>query len=186
MKRWPTVSAAAIIVAAAIGSAMAASGSDTSSAPTTGSSGEERAARTWTTNDDGLALIENSEGLRLQAYNEAGTWRIGYGHSGDVTKGETISQEQAAEYLRGDVHECELALGDLVTAPITQNEFSALVSLCYSTGAYALRKASVIARLNAGDRPAAADAFMLWVKAAGKSSPLLVTRRTAERALFLK
>ncbi len=150
------------------------------------SNDDERPARGWTTNDAGLALIEESEGLRLQAYNGGGTWRIGYGHSTGVTKGQSISAAQADAYLRDDVKACEVALGRLVVIPVTRNEFSALVSLCYSTGAYSLRKASVISRLNAADRPGAADAFMLWVKAGGKPVPHLVVRRTAERELFLK
>lgn len=147
---------------------------------------DTRPASAWTTNDDGLLLIEKSEGLRLQAYASGGTWRIGYGHSTGVTKGQTITAEQATAYLRSDVRECEAALGGLVKVPVTQNGFSALVSLCFSTGAYALRKATVISRLNAGDLAGAADAFLLWVKAGGKPVPHLVTRRTAERALFLK
>ncbi len=150
------------------------------------SNDDERPARSWTTNDAGLALIEESEGLRLQAYNGGGTWRIGYGHSTGVTKGQSISAAQADAYLRDDVKACEVALGRLVVVPVTRNEFSALVSLCDSTGAYSLRKASVISRLNSADRPGAADAFMLWVKAGGKPVPHLVVRRTAERELFLK
>jgi len=183
VKQWQAVAAAACLIFAA-GSATSAS--DANPEQAAGSSGEQRAAGSWTTNDDGLALIEKSEGLRLQAYNEGGTWRIGYGHSGGVTKGQSITEAQAIAYLRSDIHECEVALGRLVTVPVTQNEFSALVSLCYSTGAYALRKATVISRLDGGDRSGAADGFMMWVKAGGKADPLLVTRRTAERDLFLK
>ncbi len=186
MKQWQAVTAATWFILAAASAAIAASGSDAGSAQGAGSSGEQRAAGSWTTNDDGMALIEKSEGLRLQAYNDGATWRIGYGHSGDVTKEQAVTAAQAESLLRTDIRDCEVALGHLVTVPVTQNEFSALVSLCYSTGAYSLRKATVIARLNAGDRPAAANGFMLWVKASGKPSPLLVTRRTAERALFLK
>ena len=150
------------------------------------SSAEQRAARDWTTNDEGLALIETSEGLRLQAYNDGSTWRIGYGHSGGVTKGQTVTAAQAVAYLRADVKTCEIAIGQMVVVPVAQSEFSALVSLCYTTGAYSLRKSTVISRLNAGDRAGAADGFMLWVKSGGKPVPQLIARRTAERELFLK
>jgi lysozyme len=148
--------------------------------------GEQRAARAWVTNEAGLALIEKSEGLRLQAYNGGNAWRIGYGHSTNVTKGQSITAVQAVAFLQADVKACETAIGQLVHVPVTENEFSALVSLCFSTGAYSLRKATVISRLNAGDRVGAANGFLLWVKAGGKSVAHLAVRRTAERDLFLK
>ena len=148
--------------------------------------GEQRPARSWVTNDAGLAIIEKSEGLRLQAYSNSGTWRIGYGHSTNVSKGQTITAVQALALLQADVKVCEAALVQLVHVPLTENEFSALASLCFSAGAYSLRKATVIARLNAGDREGAANGFLLWVKAGGKPVPHLVVRRNAERDLFLK
>ena len=149
-------------------------------------SGALQAARSWVINESGLAIIEKSEGLRLQAYNGGGVWRIGYGHSTNVKQGQTISATQARSFLQDDVKVCQTAIGQLVHIPITQNEFSALVSLCFTTGAYSLRKATVIARLNSGDRAGAANGFLLWVKAGGKPLPHLVVRRKAERDLFLR
>ena len=151
-----------------------------------GASGTQQAARSWVTNEAGLAIIEKTEGLRLQAYGSGGIWRIGYGHSTNVKQGQTISAAQARAFLQNDVKVCETAIGQLIRVPITQNEFSALVSLCFTTGAYALRKATVIARLNSGDRAGAANGFLLWVKTGGKPLPHLVVRRNAERDLFLK
>ena len=182
MKQWQAVAAAAWISLAVASPALSESNANAGAA----SSDNERPATSWTTNEDGLTLIAESEGLRLTAYNEGATWRIGYGHSTGVTNGQTITAAEAESFLRSDVHECEVAIGNLVTVPVTQGEFSALVSLCYTTGAFAMRKATVISRLNAGDRGGAADAFMLWTKSGGKTSPLLVTRRTAEQALFMK
>lgn len=149
------------------------------------SNGERRAASAWTTNDAGLQLIRESEGLRLTAYNNGGQWLIGYGHADGVTQGMTITKDEAEAYLRQDVRTCEHFVGQLVTVPVTQNEFSAMVSFCYNVGHGNFQKSSILSKLNAGDRQGAADAFLLWVKAGGKEVPHLVTRRQAERALFL-
>ncbi|MFO1186519.1 MAG: lysozyme [Alphaproteobacteria bacterium] len=149
------------------------------------SNGERKAASEWTTNEAGLQLIRDSEGLRLTAYNNGGQWLIGYGHSDGVTQGMTITKEQAEAFLRQDVRTCEHFVGQLVTVPVSQNEFSAMVSFCYNVGHGNFQKSSILSKLNAGDRQGAADAFLLWVKAGGKEVPHLVTRRQAERALFL-
>ena len=41
-------------------------------------------------------------------------------------------------------------------------------------------------RYNRGDIEGAADAFLMWTKAAGRVLPGLVKRRNDERALFLR
>ena len=49
----------------------------------------------------GVSLIKSFEGCRLKAYKcPAGVWTIGYGHTSGVKEGDTITQEQADEYLR--------------------------------------------------------------------------------------
>ena len=149
------------------------------------SSGERRSANAWVTNDAALAILEAAEGLRLQSYRAGGTWRIGYGHAGNVNKGVTITPAQALAYLRDDLKVCEGGISEMVSVPLTQDEFSALTSLCYSTGTMKLKTSTTILRLNAGDRIGAADGILLWVKAGGKPDPKLVKVRTAERELFL-
>ncbi len=153
------------------------------SAPTT--SGERKPASSWTTNEAGISLIKASEGLRLTAYKSGSKWYIGYGHSDGVTPGMTITESQADAFLRDDLRVCERGVGGAVTVPVTQNEFSAMVSFCFTVGTQNLSKSSIVKKLNTGDRPGAADAFLLWVKAGGKVIPHLVERRKAERALFL-
>jgi lysozyme len=148
-------------------------------------SSEQRPSSAWTMNDAGLAILERSEGLRLQSYADGRTWRVGYGHSTNVTKGMSITAAQALAYLLADIKVCEAGIGEMVTVPLTRNEFSALVSLCFSTGTLRLKSSTVVARLNAGDRASAAEGFLLWVKAGGKPDPKLVALRTVERDLFL-
>ena len=68
---------------------------------------------------------------------------------------------------------------------INQNQFDALVSLCFNIGAGNFRSSTLLRVLNAGNLMAAADQFLVWDKVAGQVSDGLVRRRAAERALFV-
>ncbi|WP_273755884.1 lysozyme, partial [Bartonella sp. MM73XJBT.G] len=62
---------------------------------------------------EGLALIKQWEGLRLNAYKDAiGVWTIGYGHTNSagkpfVHKGMTMTEKQAEDLLRQDLRQFE-------------------------------------------------------------------------------
>ncbi|MGE0410133.1 MAG: lysozyme [Amphiplicatus sp.] len=135
-------------------------------------------------NDAGLAIIKESEGLRLDAYEAGGRWYIGYGHSG-ATPGQTISEAQADGLLREDVRGAEDGVRRLVTVAVNRNEFSAMVSLCYNLGVGGFERSRVLARINDGDREGAADAFLTHNRAGGQVVEHLTERREKERALFL-
>ncbi|MEM9121783.1 MAG: lysozyme [Pseudomonadota bacterium] len=138
-----------------------------------------------TTNEAAIAIITESEGLRLKAYQNGGQWLIGYGHAATAKPGMTITEAKAVELLKSDLEMCESAIESAVTVPMTENEFSAVVSLCYNIGTGNLRSSSVVKRLNEGDYAAAADAILLWNKAGGKVNEHLASRREDERSLFL-
>lgn len=114
-----------------------------------------------------------------------GLWTIGWGNTGsNVTEGTHWSRAKAEAELRKMVARHEAAVKKLVKVPLDQNEFDALVSLSYNMG---LSKAkTLLAKLNRGDRKGAADAFLLYNKAGGKTVRGLTRRRKAERELFLK
>ena len=133
----------------------------------------------------GLALIRQFEGLRLLAYKcAAGVPSIGYGHTRTAKMGQSITQERAEELLREDVARFEAAVSRLVTVPLSQGQFDALVSFAFNLGAKALEKSTLLRLLNAGDYYGAAAQFDRWVYASGKKLSGLVKRRAAERALF--
>lgn len=143
------------------------------------------------TNDAIVELIKAEEGLRLEAdRSSAGVWLIGYGHTGDdVTAGRTVTTAEAESLLRADLAVVEGEIKGMVTAPLNGDEFSALVDLAYNIGAGAFRDSTVLRELNAGNRAAAADAFLLWdkVRVGGQltvSAPLH-ERRETERRMFL-
>jgi lysozyme len=142
----------------------------------------------------GVALVKQFEGLRLQAYPDPGTngapFTVGFGTtvypSGDeVQRGDTITAEQAEEYLRHDLRKFESAVSRAVLAPVSQEQFDALVSLSYNIGEGAFGRSTLLRKLNAGDASGAAEEFLRWVNAGGKPMAGLRRRREAERAVFL-
>lgn len=137
-------------------------------------------------NDAGLRLIQNSEGLRLKAYQDSvGVWTIGYGHTADVKPGQTITETEALAFLRADVGWAEAAVEKLVTVPLTPGQFGALVSFVFNLGAGALGESTLLKLLNQGHYEEAAAQFGKWVFAGGKVLEGLVTRRDNERRMFL-
>ncbi|MEL6237024.1 MAG: lysozyme [Pseudomonadota bacterium] len=137
---------------------------------------------------NGLALIKESEGLRLSTYLDAvGKSTIGYGHlirPGEMFNG-PISLQQAESLLRNDLHDTEQGIASAVRVPLTQNQFDALASFVFNLGAGRLRSSTLLRKLNAGDYAGAANQFLLWDKAGGKPLKGLTKRRQAERKLFL-
>lgn len=135
--------------------------------------------------EKGLALIRQAEGLRLSAYKcPAGIATIGYGHTAGVKMGQSIDKAEAERLLRGDVASFELSVLGIVSVPLSQGQFDALVSFAYNLGASALKGSTLLRLLNAGLYADAANQFGRWNKAGGKVLAGLTARRAAERALF--
>lgn len=136
---------------------------------------------------NGLALIKKFEGLRLKAYQDSvGVWTIGYGHTKGVVSGMSISDGQADAYLRTDADVAGAGVRSMVTVPIDQNQYDALVSFAFNLGVSALKGSTLLKKLNQGDYHGAADQFSRWVFAGNKKLDGLVKRREAERQLFTK
>ncbi|BEM56381.1 lysozyme [Serratia marcescens] len=136
---------------------------------------------------NGLNLIKHFEGLKLRAYQcSAHVWTIGYGHTADVSANDVITEEEALYFLHQDLAESERAVNQYVHAPLTQNQFDALVSFVFNLGVGNFRTSTLLKKLNAGDNDGVAQEFGRWIHAGGKALPGLVRRREAERALFLK
>lgn len=143
------------------------------------------------TSPAGRALVERNEGLRLTAYPDPATggdpWTVGYGDTGsDVVPGLVITKEDADRRLSNRLsREFEPAVNHATTVPTTQAQFDAMVSLAYNIGTGGFGNSSVLRHHLAGDHQAAADAFLLWNRAAGRVLPALTRRRAEERALYL-
>ena len=68
---------------------------------------------------------------------------------------------------------------------MTQGMFDALISFSFNLGAGSLKGSTLLKKLNADDRAAAANEFLKWNKANGKVLAGLTKRRECERELFL-
>ena len=137
------------------------------------------------TSQKGIDLIKSFEGLRLTAYQDVvGVYTIGYGTTTGIKPGMQITQYRAEEFLKCDLDKFESAVSNLVTVPLTQNQFDALVCFCYNVGSGALKSSTLLKRLNQGNYSGAAEQFLLWDKAGGKQVAGLTRRRHAESELF--
>ena len=140
-------------------------------------------------NAEGLKLIKEFEGLRLDSYIcPAGVWTVGYGSTGEhVYPGQHITEPEAEELLRKDLWRFEDCVSSKVTVGLTDNEYAALVSFAFNCGCGALQESTLLRRLNAGEpKPRVfTEELPKWVRGGGAVLPGLVRRREAEVALAL-
>ena len=135
--------------------------------------------------DNGLAKTKEFEGLRLNAYRDiGGVWTIGYGHTGNVIPGMTITQAEADDLLRKDVHWAVDCVNRAVTVPVSQNQFDALVDFTFNIGCGAFRNSTLLRRLNAKNYAEAAEEFTRWKFVQGVEVAGLLRRREADKKLF--
>jgi GH24 family phage-related lysozyme (muramidase) len=144
----------------------------------------------------GLALIRQFESCAtkradgcFEAYPDPGTggapWTIGWGTTGaDIGPDTVWTQDQCDARLASDLerfeHDVRRAIGQALTS---QNQFDALVSFHYNTGAIA--RATLTRLHKTGDHAATAAEFGKWTRAGGRVLKGLVRRRAAEAALYL-
>ena len=144
--------------------------------------------------DAGIELIKSFEGFRANAYPDPKSggdpWTVGYGttkfpSARPVKKGDYVTPAQAEMYLREDVKKFANSVDALVTVPLKQCQYDALVSFVYNLGATNFRTSTLLKKLNAKDYKGAADEFLRWVSPGSSVEAGLRRRRTAERDLFL-
>ena len=138
-----------------------------------------------------VELIKAFEGFRPKAARlDDGRWTIGYGHTLTTREGAEINEADAEALLLYDMISASHAVNEFVFAPLTQNQFDALVSFVFNIGVRSFRGSPTLRRLNEGRPLEAAMAMELWRKADLEGERIvidaLVRRRAAEKALFLK
>ncbi len=144
------------------------------------------------TTDRGLLALIRHEGVVPGPYLDVkDVWTFGIGHTAAagppdparMPRGMPADLEtgirEAFRVFRTDLAAYEAEVLRAVKLPLEMHEFDALVSFHYNTGGIA--KAALTRHLNAGNRAAAAAAFMGWLKPAAIRS-----RREAERDLFAR
>ena len=89
--------------------------------------------------ENGINLIKQFEGLRLQAYLCSGNvWTIGWGateiNGVKVKEGDELKLEDAHQLLKSDLQKFEDLVNSRIKISLTQNQFDALVSHAFNTG----------------------------------------------------
>lgn len=138
-------------------------------------------------------LCELSEGFSPKPYQcPTGIWTIGFGSTRYengvrvLPTDPNITKERAGQIVLATLAtEYEDAVNRYVSVPLQQNQFDALVDFCYNAGAGNLRTSTLLKYVNSGKFELAAEEFGKWVMGGGKRLNGLVTRREAERRLFL-
>lgn len=145
--------------------------------------------------EPGLKLIQSFEGCArkrsdglFEAYPDPGTgghpWTIGWGTTGrDIRPGVILTQAECDARFRTDLQRyVDDVARAVANAPTTANQFDAMVSFHYNTGA--IGRATLMKKHKAGDIAGAAREFARWNRAGGQVMRGLVRRRAAEAALY--
>ncbi|SFL18918.1 lysozyme [Methylorubrum salsuginis] len=133
----------------------------------------------------GEAALIAREGRRLEAYKDSvGIWTIGVGHTAAAgaptpRAGLRITSAECDAIFKRDVQKFVKTVRDAVPADLPQHAFDALVSLCFNIGPAAFLRSTVLRKLREGNRPAAAEAILMWSRPA-----VIIPRRQAEYDQF--
>jgi lysozyme len=138
---------------------------------------------------NGLKLLTSYEKCPLTAYWDTvgKIWTIGWGHTKGVYQGMTETQLQADNVLKNDMLAYGKTVNNSIHASINQNQFDAMVDLCYNIGQSPINgfpNSSVVKDFNNGNIKAVPADFRKWDMAKGHFVQGLLNRRNAEINLF--
>lgn len=141
---------------------------------------------------NGLNFLISEEGMVLKPYRcSANTPTIGVGctfyEDGRKVKmsDPPITKERAIALLKLILKRFEQSVANVTRDDITQNQFDALISLCFNIGMGAFNTSTVLKRVNANPNdPAIEQAFYMWKLAGGQ--PVLLARRKREYQLYTR
>lgn len=131
-------------------------------------------------------LTKESEGLRLQAYQDpGGIWTIGYGQTGSwVIEGLSCTKEKAEEWLDDNYEKIIKQIQQVVKVELNENQLGALCDFVYNLGIGQLSSSTLLCLLNQGDYAGACDQFSRWIYQNKVKLPGLVIRRKREQQLW--
>jgi lysozyme len=138
----------------------------------------------------GLDLICRFEGFSPIIYMcPAGYPTIGYGHLITEANKEQfldgVDEDEALDLLRQDVAVAERAVLRLISVPLTQGQFDALVSFTFNLGAGALQRSTLRRKVNREEHTDVPAELSKWVWAGGRKLRGLISRRSAESRLYI-
>ena len=143
---------------------------------------------------DCLLLIAEFEGLSLRPYLcPAKKATIGYGNTyykdgRKVTMlDKAITKDEAVTMLKDIVKTFGKEVNRLVTSPINQNQYNALVSFAYNVGITNLKNSTLLKLVNKDpNQLAISNEFLKWVNAGGHKIKGLEKRRVKESQIYFK
>jgi lysozyme len=132
------------------------------------------------------AFIAPHEGWKNKTYTDAaGYVTVCAGNRSAAIPDMEFSDEECSLLLFSDVVVHVIAVSKLVKVPIDDDMWVALTSFSFNLGWQALRKSTLLRKVNEGDRDGAAAEFGKWVLAGGKPLRGLIVRRAREARLFM-
>lgn len=143
-----------------------------------------------TTSEKGIKFIGEEEGCVLHPYlDSVKRATIGYGstywENGQPVRmtDKPITKARAILLFHTTLKRYEAQVNKSITKVITQNQFDALVSLCYNIGTNGFAGATVVKKVNVNPLdPAIKYWIEAWRNAGGE--PILYGRRKRETALY--
>lgn len=137
----------------------------------------------------GINFLVQEEGLRLKPYlDSVGVATIGVGctyyENGNRVKmtDPAITRERAIELFRNVLKQYETTVWSVTRDDINQNQFNALVSICFNIGVTGFKGSTLLKRVNMNPLDhKIPDAFLMWRK------PIeLLGRRKREAKLYFR
>jgi len=145
-------------------------------------------------NNNGYLLICEFEGLSLKPYLcPAKIATIGYGNTfySDGSKVKItdppISKYIAFEMFKVIADDFAKKVSKVITSPLNQNQFNAIVSFSYNCGISNLKSSTLLKKINTNHfDPTIKDEFLKWNKSKGKVLKGLTKRRELESEIYFK
>ncbi len=130
-------------------------------------------------------LIAEFEGFSSTVYRcQAGVPTIGFGHTKDVTEGQTITKEDALRLLMSELSTLQKALANVIHVDVTEGQFVAILSLVYNIGVWKFRTSTLLRELNKENFVNAGNEFARWIYVKRQPNEGLMRRRAKEREVF--
>lgn len=139
---------------------------------------------------NGIDFLIKEEGIELTAYKDKrGIWTIGVGNTyypsgAKVKEGDSLTMGEAIKLFRKVLKHFELTVYSTTRDDITQNNFNALVSLCYNIGTSHFKDSTVLRLVNINPFDSnITTAFKMW-RNSGELKGILLQRRIRESRLY--
>lgn len=141
------------------------------------------------------------EGLKLQAYKDTvGIWTIGVGHAatnpipvrgmlegayyeGPPKEGVSITADESERLFNLDLDEAERGASALITSPLLQCQFDAVIDFIHQFGLTRFRESTLLVKINFNPQsPSILDEFVRWNRTNGVRDEA-IWRRACRRAI---